>query len=478
MVKDRNKPRLFYGWWIVLAAATANATTTAGAYDFDKAYIYDGSTLIASAPVVGTTVTFTNDNGLFTVPNAGSKIITVKADVMGLATGAISGDSPVLYLADNQNTTQLQSDGVSSNASTSATDGSPNPETYTNFGAQWLYKTIITVNKNSASPSGAATAGAGAEVLRFDVTADAAADAYVSAVAIQNSGTADLSAAASGSANLYKSTDLTNALATEAVVGPVTLVGGGAAVTSVTTTAGGWDGIPIGATVHINDAAAGTTWRTAVVSYISPDVADVAIMYFTAAVNADITDTITYQPMQPGSGKTYFGGLTQLAADTGTSTDPTSYEALSITVDSTKGFAVGDTVIVTGYSPSGVATTSASMTVATTTASVLTFTATLKVAIDYNYGITYSETDAKYSRAIVYTNNTGNFVGTVGTGEAVAAGTTKTFVVKGDTTGAASTKTIRADIAAIGDLVWDDGQQTFINTRAKNLPIIGGTLTY
>lgn len=446
--------------------AGSNATTTASSYDFDKVYLYDGVTKLAESVVSGSTVEFISDSSLFTVPNGESKVITVKADVMGFAVGAFAGDSPVLYIANNQDTAQIQGAGVNSNASTSATDGTPNPETYTNFGAQWLYKTIITVDKNSASPSGSATAGAGAEVLRFDVKADSQADAVLNTVAIAVSGTADLSSGCTGSAYLYNATDLTTALATEAEVS-FTLEGGGFATTWVTTTQAKAT-IPIGSTLHFYDTS-GAAWYTTKLTQVDYEyLSGVAKLIFSPALSVTPTssDVVYYQPLQPGPGKTYFGGMTNLKAIN------TTYVNTTTIVDSTDGFAPGDTVVIYGYDASGNATNTVTLTVATTTATILYYSAAINVAFDYDYNVT-SAIDSAYSRPWVYTNAAARNIE-----NATAKGETTTYVVRGDTTGAASTKTIRADIAAVADLKWDDKVLPSINARTKNLPIVGGTLVY
>ena len=80
------------------------------------------------------------------------------------------------------------------------------------------------------------------------------------------------------------------------------------------------------------------------------------------------------------------------------------------------------------------------------------------------------------SLAIAYTGlvNAGN-------GQEVSAGATTTFVVKGDTTStgtAATSANLRADIAAVGDLNWDDKTNYGVITVTKNIPVTGGTLTY
>ena len=465
-------------------AGTSTATTTANSYDFDKVYLYDGATKLAETVVDATafTANFVSDSALFTVPNGESKVITVKADVMGLSTGAFAGDSPAFYIAWNQDTTQINGVGVNSSASTTATDGSPNPETYTEFGAQWLYKTIITVAKNSASPSGSATAGAGAEVLRFDVAADSQADAVLNTVAVAMSGTADLSSGGTGSAYLYKATDLTTPLATEVSKSFTLDPQFGATIyttTWVTTTPANAEGIPVGSTLHFYDAS-GAAWYTTKLTQVDYDYRAGGItgsrLVFSPALTVTPTgsDIVYYQPLQPGPGKTYFGGsVTYLKNASGEAGNP-DYSNTTTTVDSTDGFAMGDAVVIRGYDAAGNATNTATLTVATTTATVLHYTGAINVKFDYDYNVT-SAIDAAYSRPWVMISSAST---TRNIEDAIAKGETTTYVVKGDTTGAASTKTIRADIAAVADLKWDDKVLSSISARTKNLPITGGTLVY
>jgi len=151
--------------------------------------------------------------------------------------------------------------------------------------------------------------------------------------------------------------------------------------------------------------------------------------------------------------------------------------ATTLTVVSTDGFAVGDTVVVKGYSAAGVETTSSAGGVisAIPDATTLTVSAvTLAATIDYDYLSTAANaiTNSQNSLGIVYTG----LVNT--TGQVIGAGGTMTFVVKGDTTGATTTETLRVDIAAVGDLNWDDSTNYGITTVTKNLPVIGGTLSY
>jgi len=449
----------------------SSATTVAASYDFDSVSLYDGETLIATAPITGTTVSFYKDTGLFTVPNLGSKVITVKANLWGVANGSYSGDAPKLYIANLQDSAQMRGVGASSNASTSATDGTVNPETAGNFGAMYLYKTVVTVKANSSMPSGTQTSGSGKEVFRMDVTADAAAGAVVNKIALSLSGSVDITG--TGSAYLYKVTggvvDTGTALATEAVVGPVTLQGGSAAATTATTTAGGFDGIPVGATIHILDGCSGTTWRTGTVKYIAEQTAGNQVITFDAAVDAVLGDCIYYMPLQPSStgvGKLFFGAYSNLAAST-------SFADTTVTLNSTDGFAPGDTVILTGYDYLGAATTSASLTVATTTETVLSFDSAVNVRLQFDY-FRASAVDADYGPAVAYTNGTTNSIE-----EGVDAGNSKTFVVWGDTSGSGggTAESLGLSIASAADFGWDDTVQRNITGRTTSFPV-STTLNY
>ncbi len=457
-----------------------SATTTAGSYDFNIVYLYDGTEELASQPITDSTVLFTKDIGLFTVPNGGDKVITVKADLYGLTSGAFSGDSPVLYITQLQDTTNiLIPEGASSNASTTVTDGTPNPEDYSKFGAQWMYRTIITVDKNASSPSGAATAGNGAEVLRFDVTADAQADPVVNTVALTVSGSADLSTAANGYAYLCdaaKTNCAVNYLAREGYVAAINQdYQGGIAGFATSSSSTGFDGIPIGATLHIystSTVSSGAWYSETVLAASSTDAGVNTLIFTTTTLTTALSyhDDVYYQPLQPGPGKLYFGAMTTLTSSTCSS-------GKIIRVTSADGFAVGDTIRIKGYDSSGNATTSeGTMTIEgiPELANQL-LVDNIDGAFDYDYNVTGGATDAKIGQAIVYTVAAANNIE-----EAISKGKTKTFVVKGDTTGADATAnwTIRTSIANVSDLTWDDKYQFMIDARTLNLPITGGTLRY
>lgn len=185
---------------------------SAGGYDFNRVYLYDDSTKLAESVLTKDTTTFSDEVGLFTVPSGGAKVITVKADLFGVDAGVFSGDAPILYIADVAS--DVETRGVTSAGPITATAGLPSPEIADNFGAMFLYKTKVIVTKNAASPSGSATPGANSEVLRFDVTADAAGDAQIKKITFTVNGTCDFIGSKSRQYLLYKSSDPIKILAT------------------------------------------------------------------------------------------------------------------------------------------------------------------------------------------------------------------------------------------------------------------------
>ncbi len=457
-------------------ADDTSATSTSGDYDIDKVYLYDGSTPLGESPVDTTlkTVNFVNEAGLFTVPNGGSKIITVKADVFGVNTGALTGDSPRFYIDAVADTTQVRGLGASSNSSTTASaDSADNPQTYTNFGSQYLYKTAVTVAKNASSPSGASSAGAGKELLRFDMTADSQADAVLNVVALTISGS--VNGTGDGDASLYKSTDTATTLATEVDRTVSNVEASSAAVSATTADVVDWTGIPAGASLRIYDAdQSGYMTDTVRLTKIASST-EAQITFTTASANIGDDDDFYYRPAEAGPGKLYFGARTYLYGDASTS-------ATVLFVADASGFAVGDVVkFANAYSSTGTATTWSSGCVVkgfdtTATPNSIEVTACVLVGtgnINYNYHVVTSATDAYVEYAVAYASGSSNEIG-----EAIAAGTSKTFVVKGDTTGATAAQTLSVSIAAGSDLNWDDKvQESIANTRTQAFPV-QTTLTY
>jgi hypothetical protein len=96
--------------------------------------------------------------------------------------------------------------------------------------------------------------------------------------------------------------------------------------------------------------------------------------------------------------------------------------------------------------------------------------------LDYDYldTVTNALTNKHTSRAIVYSGS-----GAYGSiGDLITAGTTVTYVVKGDTTGATTGENLRVDINSASDFIWSDSLSWTINTDTQSFPVTGGTLTY
>ncbi|MEK7113439.1 MAG: hypothetical protein AAB873_01285, partial [Patescibacteria group bacterium] len=198
---------------------------------------------------------------------------------------------------------------------------------------------------------------------------------------------------------------------------------------------------------------------------------------------AGIDVGVTYAPMQPGVGKVYFGAQSQLDANLADA-------ATTVTVESTDGFAIGDTVKVFGYDTltgAEVSWVSGCVVSAIASATALTTSAcqlTSDLTIDFDYGQTQANALVKSTNndAVAWGGAGTDGTGAINTsGQVVSAGTTTTFVVKGDTTStgtAGTTATLRADLAAISDVNWDDKTSFGVTTVTKNLPVTGGTLTY
>jgi len=409
----------------------------------------------------------------WTVPAGETKYLVVKADVNS-SPNAVSGGSHVLRIVDAD---AIKSYGVSSGQEITETVSGATSNT------QYVYNTKVTVAKNASSPSGSAVAGAGQEVLRFDVTADSANLATLSAVALTISGSVDVTG--SGDAYLYDASDLSTPLVTESYV-TATFDDLNDSDDSNETTfqvdndTTALNGIPVGATVTIYRS--GSLIHTCVVGAVdsAADGGNSSEMTFSSCspsvTDLDDGDILYYRPLQPGSGKLYFGAHTTLG---GNLADGDT----SVTVASINGFAVGDTVTFKGYNSSGeLLTGTATITKLSGTTMYFSGGATVTGAvsgintIDYDY---LSDTDNALankhtSTAIVYSGTSP--YGSIG--DIIGAGSTITYVVKGDTTGATTGENLRVDIATDDDLVWSDGLSWTIYDYTQSFPVTGGTLTY
>jgi len=272
------------------------------------------------------------------IPAGETKYLVVKADVNAYP-NAVSGSPHTLEITSNSDIDTL---GLSSGQ---AITGASEVVSGATSAAQDVYKTKVTVAKNASSPSGSAVAGAGQEVLRFDVTADSNNLALLSAVALTISG--GVNTTGSGNAYLYDASDLSTPLKIESYK-EVTATGG--STTTVTASAGSFDNIPVGATIRIYDNDQSTYMSgTFVVESITTSGGTDTLTFSPAATNAVASgDKVYYRPLQPGSGKLYFGAHTTLAANVDIDTDTKIY------LTSVDGFATGETVTVKGYSTAGV----------------------------------------------------------------------------------------------------------------------------
>ncbi len=480
--------------------------TSGAALDFAAIYLYNdlGTQIAGPGYMSGTTVTFTDlANNLFTVASGTSEIITIKADLNGTTVGgdAVSADAPILYIADatgNAANSNFNVLGESSAADITSAPGTPTPEISGNFGSITLYKSTPTISLNSASKSGAQVGGVGSEVLRFDVAANAQADLVLNQVALSISGNADVidgDGLAVKDAYIYKKEDLSNPLAVAAYVTGAAdiLANAGLTATAVSTAV---DGIPVGSNIVVLNGSTYTTQKLVSVAVSGT----IATLTWTGsdAGTAGEAITIYYAPMQPGSGKLFFGGQTTITADVAS-------DATALAVTSTDGFAVGDVIAVYGYNTAGGITYDTSVTVdAIGSATALTVSnmqlevggasdgtntdaddgidisssGTAASANTAGYIYTLTRVDGTDAASVAEDANLGT--STVN-GITIAAGTTKTFVVKGDTSGAddgTGTETLQLSFNSISDLNWDDTIRWGVTTLTSGLTLTGNALTY
>ena len=429
--------------------------------------LYDGTTLLGTiasltAQSAGT-ATF-NLASNWVIPKNDTKVLTVKATVNAYGS-AVSGGTHLFNLAHAS--TSVVAAGAQSGAAIDETVVATTGGT-----TQTVYRTRVIADKASTSPSGAAVVGANSDVLEFGVTAAPYYPAAVNAVAITMSGS--LNTTSTGSANLYKSTDLVNALATEAYV--VATAADGTTTTFVDGTAAHLNGIPVGANVRIYDTGVG--YNAATVEVVSVD--GVTLTFTPAVTDVDAGDILYYRPLQPGTGKLFFGTQQKPTQGNTTAGEITDGDVtITFASGATDGFATGDTVIFQGYDVDNVERTSVATAISAVTATTITVTAvsglTAPIVVAQLGTAANAILNSQNSVAIAYSG----LVSTVG--QTVSAGTTMTFVVKGDTTSTGagnSTANLRADIAAVADLNWDDMTNYGVNTVTKNIPVTGGTLTF
>jgi len=419
---------------------TDNSSDADEVESFTATYTNEAGTEVSLTESINTlgTASFavTSGNGVY-VPAAGDATLHIKANLNSEATGADSGTTLGVDLDFDTN---FEAFGLGSNSRVTSV-GTANIQGSNHA----VYAAELLANVSTTSPSSSGvTEGSGQTVFQFDLTAKGENTPSVMAAAVTVSGTATLDTTnATGAATLLNSSG--NVVATESYVsaGAAGVSDGGSASTTTIgfdmTDTTVLDGIPIGANVLIYDASA-TTYYSRTIATL-PSTGDVTFTPAIASYDDAITDTMTYLPLQPGSGKLYFGAATPLGGNLADA-------ATTVTLASTAGFALGDSLTVRGATSTGLVIECTMATITNLTATVATASAaacTSDLTIVYNYDTTDSNT---VQTAVAY-------VGLIG--EEVSG--TETFTVKGDLTGAtpsSGTKTVQLRINAGSDLSWND----------------------
>ncbi|MDP3093135.1 MAG: peptidoglycan-binding domain-containing protein [bacterium] len=170
---------------LTLTQASASGTAT----DISNISLYDGSTLIASGSMVGSTVKFgantigwDSGGGLFDMPVSTNKVIQVKADV---PSGATAGTSRIGLKVNAA--ADLRADGLTSQydlPSGSVTLGSPTPtgngHTISSYGTL-----VVSLSSTTPSAQTYVKGVAGKEFTKINFTAGTGEDMLVSAVTIR-----------------------------------------------------------------------------------------------------------------------------------------------------------------------------------------------------------------------------------------------------------------------------------------------------
>jgi len=156
---------------------TRTSDGTGADADIAAAYLYEGSTLLATGVYKGSSV-WRFDLTNYVIPAYGTKVWTVKADFNGTLTGATSTHQNAFDLA---NTTDLRATGEASGSTIYATAAVTSNDMY-------IYRSIPKAGLCTgtgtgaaycggvASPSGSLVNSTATEVFRFYITADSAGD--------------------------------------------------------------------------------------------------------------------------------------------------------------------------------------------------------------------------------------------------------------------------------------------------------------
>jgi hypothetical protein len=182
--------------------------------DFGAVYLYSGTSLLGTSYMNATTVTFNFSSGNeIVVPANTTKVIAVKADLMGIDAGSTHADAPKFYIASVAS--DMTTKGASSQASIAEATTTPSADNTSNVYAQYLYKTTASVSLNSGLASGTLYPSAATEVMRVDIKNNGYYDLTLTSFDLTPyiSGTVSTSSDNTTKIALYWSTDLTTAIA-------------------------------------------------------------------------------------------------------------------------------------------------------------------------------------------------------------------------------------------------------------------------
>jgi hypothetical protein len=442
--------------------------------DTDHAVEVSGITFGASSDfIIGSQAVF-NISG-YSVKRGQSDTVTLKGSLNDYPS-AISGIAHTPVLPNTESApaaTATTLRGKDSNASIVPTGWTVNAN------AQDVYRTKVNL---ASSTLGTSSAGANQTVMKFSVTADANHEPVLNTLAFTIGGT--LSSASAGgtitgiqSTRLFDVNDQQNALATENYQTLAFAVDGDVTGEFENATPADCEGIPVGATVTIYD---GSSYSTAVIESVDKDDDGdgtlnenngCAIEVVGTIASVDANDTLTYYPLGAGSGKLYMGAQTTIT------TSNLADAATSVTVASTNGFSVGDTLLVAGYTSAGVAVTRSSGCVITGLTATVIYMTGCELSNDATIVFDYQGSASAPSAAALSTKAVGSAVVYVDllntSGEELGKGQTKTYVVIGDTTGLGANESLSLAISQAADVNWDDSLSFGITTDTRTVPVNG-----
>ena len=498
--------------------------------------LFKGDGTMINSPI---SATDSNRNVQFNL--SGSELVLVKGQTEKIVLkatvrqdpDAVSGSAHTMGIAVTSGTVGTSDMTVRGNSSNVAVTPAVSGANL-NSNPQDIYKTRVKVKHGDLEGkvvSGPVSAGSKKEVFKFTVENTAnpyGQKAFLNRVGINidgTQGTATQGITGTSNAFLYNMSDVNSTTAQVEAYKSVATTSDGTTSVAVVADADS-SAIPVGANIRFLDNSAFVAGSFLVTRIDDSDGANdstenatnnitfspsMATNIFTTATG----DALRYIPMNPGTGRLFFGGFARLApgggVDTpdifdGTTSTITVPAAVSGGLAQTSGFAVGDTVRIICHVPSNDADNAGVMMrgnsiIQYITPTTLIMTAAIDLLRDSNGAALVENCDTDFnpvasfrhvgiggqtggvsgeSSAFVYTTNVNNtFPGIFGF--EVSSGTKEAYIVFGDTSGLTNPNTLSFGINAVGavaDLSWDDGLIYDVTADTEGLPLTGGTLTY